>query len=88
MICALAVEATMLARWNERPRLHPRGPGAYWGQQPRQELQYGGDSKTVSCLADLLMEMREGTRGESSELSPCYEHHDDGVEKSSLARVA
>ena len=64
------------------------GPGVDLGQQLRHELQHGGDSKTASYPADLLVEMREGIRGEPSEPSPCYEHHGDGVEKSLLARVA
>ena len=58
------------------------------GQQLGHELQYGGDSKPASCLADLLVEMRESICGEPSKPSPGYEHHGDGVGKSSLARVA
>ena len=75
----------MRTRWNERARLHTSEPGVDLEQHLRHKLQYGGGNKTASCLADLLVEMREGNRGEPSEPSPYYEHHGDGVEKSSLA---
>ena len=87
-IRALAEEAIMRTRRNEWARLHTSEPGVDLEQQLRHELQYGRNTKTASCLAYLLVEMRQGTRGEPSEPSPCYEHHGDGVEKSALARVA